>query len=99
MKISVDGIEILALAETQKKVIKDYVKSEIFEEDMKRRIRWVINEIYNESFKRLKSRWDSKLESNGIKSLPISKDAYAELVFSQPNYKDRTARDAETKGE
>lgn len=95
MKISVDNIEILTLSETQKKVIKDYVHEDIFDEDMKRRLKWTLTHLYDESFKILKEQWDKKLIDNGVKSVPTDPDEYAQLVFSQSNYKTRKQRDIE----
>lgn len=97
MKISVNDIELFTITDTKIKVIKDYMPADIFEDDMKRRITWIIDEIYKESLKGLKSRWDDKLEANGVESIPFDKDAYATLVFAQPDYKDRMARDLELK--
>lgn len=94
MKISVDDIELFTLSETQKSVIKDYVHEDIFDEDMKRRLRWVLMHLYEESFKKLKNEWDQKLFENGIESIPTHPDAYAKLVFSLPQYKDRKDREA-----
>lgn len=94
MKIQVNNVDLFELNEIQKKVIQDYVSSDIFEQDMKRRIFWVIDEIYKESFKRLKTEWEPKLAAKGVESLPTDKDAFASLVFSQPEYMDRKAKDA-----
>jgi hypothetical protein len=92
MKISVDGVQLFELSEVQKQVIKNNVDSEIFDADMKRRLQWVLTHKYDECFKELKAEWDEKLASNGVKMIPTDKDEYAKLVFSQPNYKDRSAR-------
>jgi hypothetical protein len=92
MKILVDNKLILELNETQKKVIKDEIHEDIFEEDMKRRLSWVLTHKYNEVFKKLKQEWDPKLEANGIKMIPTDKDEYAKLVFSQPDYKSKDQR-------
>jgi len=94
MKISVDGVQLFELNDTQKLVIQNNVPSEIFEEDMKRRLQWVLMHKYEECFKELKSEWDEKLATNGVKMIPTNKDEYAKLVFSQSNYKDRSARKA-----
>ncbi len=96
MKISVDDKEIFTLSELQKKVIQNDILSEIFEEDMKRRIKWVlVDEKYQRCFDRLKKEWDPKLKENGVQYIPLDQDAYASLVFSQPNYKNRSQRDSE----
>jgi len=93
MKISVDDIELVTLTETQKKVIKNEVKEEIFEEDMRRRILWVLlDQKYKHCFERLKKEWEPRLKANGVTSVPLDDEAFAELVFSQPNYKSRSQR-------
>ena len=97
MKIKVDNIDLFELTDIQKKVLKNDIKSEIFEEDMKRRLFYIINHKYEQCFKRLKAEWEPKLAAKGLESVPTGKDAFAELVFSQTDYKDRSARDAEKK--
>lgn len=96
MKISVDNNDLFTLSETQKKVIKDDIHADLFEDDMKQRIKWVLMHKYEQCFKRLKAEWDKKLIENGVQSVPTDPDAYTELVFAQPNYKDRKARDIES---
>lgn len=95
MKISVNDIELFTLSEIQKNVIKNDVSSVVFDDDMKQRLVWVLSHKYNQCFKRLKAEWDPKLEARGIESIPTNKDAYAELVFSQDDYKDKATRDSE----
>lgn len=94
MKISVDGSDIFELSEIQKKVMKNDILSEEFDGDMLRRLQWVLTHKYEQCFKRLKNEWDIKLAANGVTMIPTDNDAYAELVFAQPNYKDRSAREA-----
>lgn len=93
MKISVDDKEIFTLTETQKKVIQNDILLEIFDEDMKRRLKYILMHKYEECFKRLKSEWEPKLIENGIDSLPTNPEAFAELIFSQPEYKNRSQRE------
>jgi len=95
MKISVDGQELFSLSETQKLVIQNDVLSEEFESDMKRRLQWVLMHKYEQCFKRLKEEWDQKLITNGVQSAPTDPDRYAQLVFAQPNYRNRSQREAE----
>ena len=95
MKISVEDKELFTLSETQKNVIRDAIPSGIFEEDMKRRLQWVLMHKYEQCFKRLKKEWDPKLAALGHETIPTDKDAYATLVFAEATYKDRTTRDAE----
>jgi len=93
MKVTVDGKDIFTLTETQKKVIQNDISSEVFDEDMKRRLFYIIDHKYRQCFKRLKDEWDKKLEAAGVESIPTNKDAYAELVFARPEYMDRKAKD------
>jgi hypothetical protein len=93
MKISVNDTELFTLTETQKSVIKNDIDADIFDEDMKRRLQYILMHKYERCFARLKTEWDKKLIENGVQSVPTDPDAYAQLVFSQPNYKDRKARE------
>jgi hypothetical protein len=95
MKVSVNDVEIYTISTVQEDVIKDYVSSVVFDEDLNRRLFWVLNELYNQSYKQLKNTWEQKLIDRGVTSIPTDKDLFAQLVFSQPDYKDRSTRDAE----
>lgn len=97
MKISVNDQELFTLTQIQQDVIKNNVIEEIFEEDMKRRLQWILMHKYEECFKELKAEWDVRLAASGVKMVPTDADEYAKLVFSQPNYKNRSAREAEVK--
>ncbi len=94
MKISVNDKELFTLNETQKKVIQNDIPDDIFDEDMGRRLAWVLEHKYENCFKRLKQEWDQKLADNGVSMIPTDKDLYAQLVFSQPNYQSRKQRDS-----
>lgn len=94
MKISVNDKEILNLTETQKQVIKNEVSEDIFDADMERRLKWILMHKYERCFERLKREWEPKLAAKGVESIPTNADAFAQLVFSQPEYKARKERDA-----
>ena len=93
MKISVNDQELFTLTETQKNVIKNDINADIFDEDMKRRLDYILKHKYEQCFKRLKAEWDVKLPVLGVESIPTDPDAYAELVFAREEYLDRKARD------
>lgn len=93
MKIDVDGKALFELSETQKNVIKNDIPDEIFEEDMKRRLQYILMHKYERCFERLKAQWYPKLVAKGITSIPTDKDACAQLIFSQPDYKSRSQRE------
>jgi len=95
MKVQVDGKDLFELTEIQKKVLRNDIKADILDEDVKRRMFHVINHKYERCFARLKKEWEPRLEKAGVESIPTNKDAFAALVFEQPDYKDRSARDEE----
>jgi hypothetical protein len=97
MKISVNGVDLFELSGIKKQVICNDVCAEDLDEDLKRRLNYILMHKYEQCFKRLKAEWDSKLAANGVVMIPTDPDAYASLVFSQPNYKDRSARELEAK--
>ena len=97
MKISINDNKIFELTETQKLVIKNEIHADEFEADMARRLEWVLMHKYEQCFKKLKTEWDAKLIHNGVESCPTQPDSYAKLVFAQPNYKDRKAKEIEAK--
>lgn len=92
MKISVDDQELFKLSEVQKRVIKNDIHEDIFEEDMKRRLHYILTHKYERCFERLKAEWMPKLQER-VQSVPTNPDALAELIFSQPDYKSRKGRD------
>jgi hypothetical protein len=96
MKVSVNDIEIFTINETQLNVLKNYIPSNILEEDLGRRLFWVLNHLYEQSFIQFKKEWEPILVDRGVQLIPTDKDAFANLVFEQPDYKDRATRDAES---
>lgn len=41
-----------------------------------------------------KREWEPKLKSRGVAMIPTDDEAFAELIFSQPDYKNRSQREA-----
>jgi hypothetical protein len=95
MKISVDGQEVFSLSETQKAVIKSDVPHDIFESDMKRRLEWVLVHKYEHCLASLKKEWEPRLKER-YEMLPSGDDALAQLICSQPDYKDGKAKQLES---
>jgi len=96
MKISVNGVELFTLSDIKENVIKNDINADIFDEDMSGRLIWALMHKYEQCFKRLKAEWDIKLSALGVEAIPTDPDAYAELVFARPEYKDRKARELES---
>jgi hypothetical protein len=95
MKISVDDREVFTLSETQKNVIRNDIHDEDFEADMQRRLQYILMHKYERCFERLKKEWEPKLRANGMDMMPTDPDKLAELIFKQPNYKNRSQRERE----
>ena len=96
MKVSVNDKLLFELTDVQKKIIKNDIRAEIFEEDMKRRLFHVINHKYEQCYKRLKDEWEPKLAERDVEySNKISPPELANIIFAQPDYKDRSAREKE----
>jgi len=94
MNIKINDKEILELTETQKKVICNDIMSEELEADLKRRVQYALMHKYEQCFKRLKTEWEPKLKRAGVRSIPLDDEEFAELVFSQEGYKNRSQREA-----
>ncbi len=95
MKITIDNVDLLELSDIQKKVMCNDIRSDVFEEDMKRRIQWILQHKYEQCLERLRMEWTPLLKANGIAMIPTDNEAFAQLVFEQPNYKCRRTRDDE----
>jgi len=98
MKISVDDTELFSLTDRQKAVIKNEISDDIFEDDMKRRLQWVLTHKYDVCLEKLKQEWLPILKTR-VPSIPTSDDALIDLIFSQIDYHDRTARDLAAKSQ
>lgn len=94
MKISVDDKELFSLSETQKRVIKNDINENIFDEDMKRRLHYILTHKYERCFEKLKEEWMPKLQKR-LEVVPTNPDALAEIIFSQPDYRSRKQREVE----
>ena len=93
MKIFINNELLFEINDTQKKVIANDIAIGQLHDEMKRRLRWVIEDKYNKCMARLKLEWEPKLIERGVEMFPADLDAYANLIFDQPDYKDRSARD------
>jgi len=82
----VDQTAVLELNSTEEKIIQDNIPQALFTADMERRVAWVITEKLNTSFDSLFAHWLPILQQR-YESLPSNKNAFAELVFAQPDYK------------
>lgn len=94
MKISVNDQHLFTLSETQKKVIMNDIHEDEFDQDMKRRLHYILTHKYERCFDRLKKEWEPKLKQLGVESIPLNEEAFANLVFSQSSYMGRKKRES-----
>lgn len=95
MKAQVDSTDIYELLPWQENVIKNEVLTEEFEEDMKRRIKWVWEHKFEQCYKRFEEEWIEKLRADPtVTQIPTDKEAFVNLVLARPEYKNRSERDA-----
>ncbi len=93
MKILVNDECVCELNETQKKVIMNDIHADEFDADMNRRVNYIIMHKYEQCLKRLRDEWTPKLRDLKVESVPLNDDAFAEVIFARPEYKDRKARE------
>lgn len=94
MEISVNGQVIFTIDEHTEQVIKSDIPAEIFEEDMIRRLKWIIQEKYKGCIRRMRETYEPQLIANNIKP-DYDNDIFANQVFALPTYKDGSTKRAE----
>lgn len=91
---SVDDIQLHVLSGTKCKLICHVLKK-----DAHKRLREIVEYFVPHKLEkvaeRLRRQWDPRLQAKGINDIPVSDEAFAQLVFSQPEYEDRKARKAQ----
>ena len=95
MRIDIDGVKLITRSESQKNVFKYGINTDKFESTFKEWLKQEIKHRYSIAFDLFKKEWDPKLIDNEIAMIPLDKNSYASLVFSQPNYKDYKSRELE----
>lgn len=73
---------------------EEYIKEET--EELEKRMAWILQHKYERCLERLKLEWYPKLEARGVESIPSDEEEFCNLVFSQPDYKNRSERDKES---
>lgn len=94
MKFKADDVEFFELSELHRKVIANDIPQEILDDDIKRRMKYIIEHKYEQCMKRLKDEWIPRLKEKGLTSVPLNDDELATLIFNQNDYKDRSARES-----
>lgn len=95
MQIKVDDVVLFELSDVQKQVLCNDIHRDCLDDDMKRRIEYIVMHKYEQCMKRLRVEWEPVLKSEGAESIPCNDDAFAQLIFSRADYKCRKAREEE----
>jgi len=93
--ITVNGTHAYTLTDVQVDILANEINRDELEQQL---AAFVVREIvrrYEIAFENLKKEWDKKLPALGVTSAPINCEDYACLVFAQPTYSDKKARDSE----
>lgn len=94
MKVQVDGKEIFTLEEWEKKVLLHELKTQGFEEDLCRRLEYVLKHKVDRCFERLQAEWIEILRKDpSVTQIPVGKKEFVEMVTSRVDYKNRTERE------
>ena len=99
MKISLDDKELMQFSELQKKIFLNEINSEVFHESITQRIKYAFKDYFDQLCKNLRNEWEPKLAARGHEMLPVKMEAFATLVFQQPDYRNKSQRDAESRQE
>lgn len=95
MQISIDNQNLISISDEQKAIMRFCYPTDKIDDLIKDRVSWIVNELCTQTFNLMKKEWEPKLIARGVESLPADKIAFSQLVFSQPDYKDRAQREAE----
>ena len=74
-------------------LVKSFLKKEEGEY-LTSQLQWIFNEKIKGCLRRMHTEWDPKLASRNI-NIPLDPQTFVNLVISQTDYKDRSARDSE----
>lgn len=99
MKISLDDKELLTFSDIQRRIYNNEISSESFHKWMSERIKYAFKDHFDQCFRNLRNEWEPKLVARGHEMLPVRPEIFAQLVFDQPDYRDKFQRDTETKAE
>jgi len=92
MEIKLDDKIVLTLSETQVKILMHDISSDIFEEDIARRLKFIIMEKYQGCVKRIRQEWEPKLKELGKRTIPLDEEKFCEIVFECKGYADKKIR-------
>lgn len=92
MQVKVNDEVIFELSDIQKKVICHDIHEDDFDEDMKRRIKYIVMHKYERCLARLKAEFSERLAAD-YGSIPSNDENLARLIFDRPDYLCRKKRE------
>lgn len=95
MKFYAEEEMIVELKDIHQKVIQNDIPTEIFNQDMKRRVHYILTHKYERCLERLKKEWLPRLKER-MSEIPTDDEMLATLILSQPDYKNRSQREEES---
>lgn len=96
MKITVNGQDLLEVQEWEKDILKGEILGDKLEEDLKRRLKWVIEHKIDRCFTRMFEHWMPIFrEDPTYSTVPTDKKEFVALVLAHPQYKNRSQLDKE----
>lgn len=94
--IKADGQEIFRVTPTHKRMIS-LVHDMNPDDYCEQKMAWILKHKYERCMERLRNEWTERLAAKGVTEVPSDDDEFAELVFSQDDYKNRSTRENEVK--
>lgn len=96
MVVTVDDLQRFRITPTHKRMIKLQGTKDV-DAHCQDRLGWILKHKYERCMERLRNEWTAKFQDRGLKEVPADDDAFALLVFSQPDYKNRSQREKDEK--
>jgi hypothetical protein len=93
MKIRINDKVVFKITKTMSKILKHTFFEEEYESEVERLVCWVLQHQIDNIVKDLRVEWMPKLKDLGVENMPLDDEKFAELVFSQKEYKNRSGRD------
>lgn len=94
MKVYLDQEEIFEIDSNMIKLLEHEILNVL--PDIKRRLKWVIDQRCDDVYKKLKLEYIEKsMQNPDVESIPADKNRLLDLIFSDPGYKNRSQRESE----
>jgi len=96
MKIQVDGADLMDVKPWEMKVLQYQLPTEGVEDDLKRRLKYIISHKIERCIDQMINDWMPKIRKDkSITSVPTDKKSLVEMIMNRPDYKDRSTREEE----